>query len=494
MKFTIGFFSTHLYLFITGKLVFLFIAICGFTIKRTEAQNLQLSLDTLVSKYVALNWSGVLLVGNGDTILYHKPFGYANRDALRPMQKETLFKTESVGKMFTGVRIMQLLSENKLTLTSTVAELLPDWNIPQAAKIQVQHLLTHSSGLTSPWEHPDFTFGTIYTKEELKKIIETAPVSFAVPGTKKYYSNSAFMLLEEIIARRDHQTFESSIKEHIFKPAGMYNTSFLNDSILPIHAATPYYQISSNQFVKDDTRYGDGKASGAGGWMSTAKDLYLFAKAYVTEKLLNSEWMKMQTSNNFSLTEASTDFRYGFQVLRGAPANTFIIGHNGGGKGFSIDVYFDAASKNIVVFCSNTYGSGYALTQKVFNLLNHQRYPEPSHSARVKLADWLLQQKEPVNITDSILKNLSISEASDYLFFNVFDNLALAHEHKAAKIMITACRERFPLNVYSWMRSGENATALNNTEEAKLYFQKAYALAKEQKNEELLKIIRMKLE
>lgn len=54
------------------------------------------------------------------------------------------------------------------------------------------------------------------------------------------------------------------------------------------------------------------------------------------------------------------------------------------------------------------------------------------------------------------------------------------------------CREKYPALVYSWVKSGENALALNNTVEAKNYFSKAYALAEEQKDEEAKKMLKGK--
>ncbi len=74
-------------------------------------------------------------------------------------------------------------------------------------------------------------------------------------------------------------------------------------------------------------------------WMSTAEDLYLFAKAYLNEKLLPSKWMNVQITNDHTLADSIPDSRFGLHVVRAVPKNSFVIGHNGGGKGFSVDVY-----------------------------------------------------------------------------------------------------------------------------------------------------------
>lgn len=460
-----------------------------------SAQLQQSRFDSLIKQYEQLNWNGVLLIGNKDKITYSAALGYSNRETYAPMQLNTAFKTESVGKMFTAIRILQLIKAGKLSLSSTVAKLLPDWKIPNADKMTIQHLLTHTSGLSSQWEHPAYEFGKIYTQAELKKIIEEAPVIFNTPGERSYYSNSGYVLLEEIITNTDSTSFEQTIKENIFSVAGMRHTRSLNDSVLPSNTARPYYQITDKRFTPDDTKYGDGKASGAGGWISTAEDLFLFAQAYLNEKLLPREWMEIQLTNNHTIDSSSPYRRLGMAVLKDRPEKTFIAGHNGGGKGFTIDVYFDYYKGDIVVWCSNQYGAAYELTARAFAILNNKRYDKPIHPDRIRLADWLL--KQPANdipvITDSVLSQLNIKTANEFLFFSVFDNLTLVHEHRAAKAVIRAGRERFPSTVYMWIKSGENALDLNEGTEAKKYFEKAYLLAEEKKDNALMTVIKQKL-
>lgn len=460
-----------------------------------KAQSQQIRFDSLVKEYEQLNWSGVLLIGNKDKLSYSAAIGYSNRETRAPMQLNTVFKTESVGKMFTSIRILQLIKTGKLSLSSTVAELLPDWNIPNADKMTIQHLLTHTSGLSSQWEHPAYEFGKIYSRAEIKKFVEEAPVIFNTPGERSYYSNSGYVLLEEVITQKDNVSFEQSIKENIFTVAGMQHTKSLNDSVLPNNAARPYYQITENRFTPDETKYGDGKASGAGGWMSTAEDLFLFAKAYLNEKLLPRNWMEIQLTNNHTIDSSSPYRRLGMAVLKDKPEKTFIVGHNGGGKGFTIDLYFDYNKGDIVVWCSNQYGAAYELTARAFAILNDKKYNKPIHNERIRLAEWLLKQPAHTTpgITDSVLSKLNIKAPNEFLFISVFDNLTEVHEHRAARGAISTGRDRFPSSVYMWIKSGENALNLNDGVEAKKYFEKAFLIAEENKDNTLMTVIKQKI-
>jgi len=93
------------------------------------------------------------------------------------------------------------------------------------------------------------------------------------------------------------------------------------------------------------------KASGAGGWISTARDLHKFMNGLYSNKLLRPETFAMMRSANGN-TPTQERFRfygYGMEHYH----NTYLpggdmFGHNGGGGGFSIDAFLDPASGYIV--------------------------------------------------------------------------------------------------------------------------------------------------
>jgi CubicO group peptidase (beta-lactamase class C family) len=74
-------------------------------------------------------YHGVILVARGNQVLYEKGYGYANFEEKIRHIPTTLFKTESVGKMFTATAILQLVESNKLRLSQTIEELLPELKI-----------------------------------------------------------------------------------------------------------------------------------------------------------------------------------------------------------------------------------------------------------------------------------------------------------------------------------------------------------------------------
>ncbi len=341
------------------------------------------SLDSLTDIYEKNGYSGVVRVANGDRLIFEKGYGSANIDKGIQNKPSTLFLTESVGKMFTATAIMQLVEKKKLYLNTSLKHLLPEVQIKGADKIQVHHLLNHTSGLESPWDHPDWNFKKQYTRSEIRKIIEEVPLAFDSAGTRMNYSNSGYILLSWIVERVSGMSFDRYLKKNIFIPSGMTVTRHLNDTLMPVNnGAQPYRIISSRTHFIMNEKIGF-KASGAGGWLSDARDLQMFMSALSSGKLISLPSLKiMQTANHTKPSDNSWRFygygldTYSSVVIPGVE----LYGHNGGGAGFNVDVFADANSNYIVSNCTNQFMdsrpnmqiiSGYWLVSLWRKLINH---------------------------------------------------------------------------------------------------------------------------
>ncbi len=81
--------------------------------------------------------------GGSTTIL---AAGVADRRTHRPMQPDDRFRIASITKSFVATIVLQLVGEKKLSLSDTVARLLPG-SLPNGKAITVKELLQHTSGL-----------------------------------------------------------------------------------------------------------------------------------------------------------------------------------------------------------------------------------------------------------------------------------------------------------------------------------------------------------
>ncbi|HEX5653733.1 MAG TPA: serine hydrolase domain-containing protein, partial [Chitinophagaceae bacterium] len=314
-------------------------------------------LDSLSAAYYQQNFQGVVLVARGDSILYQHAFGYADIDKKIPLRTTTLFKTESTGKMYTAAAIMQLLEKGKLGLQQTLEELLPGLPVKNAGKITVHHLLTHRSGLQSPWDHAAFSFKKVYSREELEKIIIDLPLAFEEPGKEMYYSNSGYILLGWIVEKISGLDFDDYLATHIFQPLQMVSIRHLNDTLMPPGEAQPYRFLNSKKYIPFTQGIGP-LASGAGGWIASARDLWRFMQGLDKGKIMSPQTRSIMFSANNSLP-ADSSFRfyaYGIENFVNQPIQgVSYLGHSGGGAGFSIDAILDPLTHTVIIFCSNTY-------------------------------------------------------------------------------------------------------------------------------------------
>ena len=332
-------------------------------------------LDSLTEAYAANGYHGVIRVAKDGNPLYEKGYGLANFEKKIPHSSSTVFKTESVGKMFTAVSILQLVEKGKLRLTQTVKELLPTLPLEKAEQITVHHLLNHTSGLQSPWDHRAYRFKTLYSRQQMEKIVCEVPRAFDSVGKEMYYSNSGYVLLSWIIEKITGEPFDEYFQKHVFSPAGMKNTRHLGDTLMPtINGAQPYRVFSSGKYIRMEQTLG-AKAGGAGGWISTAEDLQLFLSALTRGTLLKPQSLEqLRTANGTTPdTKGRRCYAYGLEVYPDALVpGTDIFGHNGGGAGFSVDAFIDVRSGYTVTSCTNLYQNSRPIMENYFRAVLEQ--------------------------------------------------------------------------------------------------------------------------
>src|SRR5476651_1579754 len=110
----------------------------------------------------------VVLVARNGKIAMFEAFGYRDRDAVAPMQKDAIFRIASMTKPITSVAAMMLVEEGKLSLDDPVAKYIPAFGDakvavkrentdgteevgqePQRRQMTILDLLRHTSGLTT---------------------------------------------------------------------------------------------------------------------------------------------------------------------------------------------------------------------------------------------------------------------------------------------------------------------------------------------------------
>ncbi len=277
--------------------------------------------------------------------------------------------------MITAVAVLQLVEAGQLDLQKTIIDYWPESKIRNANKMTLHQLLTHQSGLTSPWERPDFEFKQ-YTNEEWWNFIETNPLVFDEPGKGVYYSSSAFEVLAKIVEKVSGLEFQDYCKEKIFVPAEMEHTYYTMDTTSYFsRGANPYRWIGSKTYYEYPVSHL--QAGGAGGWLSCIEDFHHFALALMNEKLISKKYLDLMMTEHVDFYPGK--YGYGMQIYKDlmVPGKT-VYGHNGGGMGFSCDLFFEPESKTIMVTMLNMYGNSRSLTRNYMATVlgNEPQIPE----------------------------------------------------------------------------------------------------------------------
>lgn len=172
----------------------------------------------------------------GDGLAWFSGQGWADLERGPAPTDRSLGRVASVTKTFTATAIMQLQDRGLVSLDDPIEAHLPEFGAVRETggrrvDVTIRRLLTHRSGLVteSPpteWGGPD---GPAFPSSEalLLALPETAVV---IPADSAFkYSNLAFALLGEVIARRTGRPYVEYVQAEIFDPLGMDDSTFAPD-------------------------------------------------------------------------------------------------------------------------------------------------------------------------------------------------------------------------------------------------------------------------
>jgi D-alanyl-D-alanine carboxypeptidase len=244
-------------------------------------------------------FSGAILIGHRGKVLLNQAWGDADPARNLRNTPDTRFETASMNKMFTAVAILQLVTQGKLALDVPIATYWPDYpNHDLASRVTIRELLDHTAGTGEIFVPEVQTHrGELHTLADVVRLLGNRPVKFP-PGTRWEYSNYGFILLGRLIELVSGDPYDQYVREHVFLPAGMLQTTPHPDTNDPGNYAIGYTHgadgLTRTTPAKPESPVAGGTA--AGGGYSTVHDLFLFAQALQSGKLLDPALLKQATS------------------------------------------------------------------------------------------------------------------------------------------------------------------------------------------------------
>ncbi|MCX6552170.1 MAG: serine hydrolase [Acidobacteria bacterium] len=292
------------------------------------------ALDATLSPVYAPDGPGasVIVVKEG-RVVFRKAYGLANVELNVPMRPEHVLALASLTKQFTAAGILKLAEDGKLSVNDDITRFLPDYPTHGAA-ITIEHLLTHTSGLSSLSETSDLR--AVAAQEG--KLIDVLPdwvkdlPPDAAPGETWAYSNWGYNLLGAIIEQASGLSYGEYLQQRIFAPLGMTHTYYTDRRRLIPARATGYEKQGDAVVNILPSRGRIFHPGGAGGLSSTVDDLATWDAALAGGSVLSkASTDRMFTS--YRLKDGTvTNYGYGWDL--GTYAGHVVQEHAGGTTGF----------------------------------------------------------------------------------------------------------------------------------------------------------------
>lgn len=322
-----------------------------------------------LSGYVERNEvPGLVALVSRDEHVHVEVLGRQSLDAAAPMQRDTIFRIASITKPVTAVAAMILIEECKMRLDDPVEPWLPELanrrvlkslssdvgdTVPAKRSITVRDLMTSCIGFGSVMAAPDtypiqkkvkeYRLGGDGPKlqsqwpsaDEYMRALGSLPL-MAQPGERWMYDVS-LNVLGILVARVSGQTLGEFMRQRIFDPLGMKDSSFRVPTDKAQRLPGFYFFDRANNALRpfEDTQKSTWLTeptleSGAGGLASTIDDYFMFCRMLLNKgrsdrvQILSRASVELMTSDQLTAEQ-----RIGAEIFFGT--------HSSWGFGLAVD-------------------------------------------------------------------------------------------------------------------------------------------------------------
>jgi CubicO group peptidase (beta-lactamase class C family) len=328
-------------------------------------------------------------------------YGWADREAQRPLGPDALFRIASQTKAVTSVAAMMLVEEGRLRLSDPVQRWMPtfagmsvvsgDESTPARRPITIRDLLTHSAGLSYGNEPavrelyaaaglgPAAGHGWYFADKEepictTLDRLGTLPV-VAHPGERYVYGYGTDVL-GCVVERVSGRTLDAFFRERIFRPLRMSDTHFFlpvteRPRLAAVHAAGPGGLRRAAEGATGQGAYVDGPRasfSGGAGLVSSIDDYARFLQMLLNggeldgARILAPHTVALMTADHLGTlyTSPGLGFGLGFEVLEepGRAGRYGTPGAYGWGGAYATTYWIDPEERLVALIMTQTLPSG----------------------------------------------------------------------------------------------------------------------------------------
>ena len=235
----------------------------------------------------------VVLVARRGVVALHEAFGRLGPEPDDPaLTRDALFPLASLAKPINATALMTLVEEGRVGLTRRVNDYIPEFQGDAKDTVFVHHLLTHTSGLQSPFDPQELiseiaTFLERPARDPALHPFADAFVQLAcerplgsAPGEQMFYDTLNYDLVGEIVRRVSGRSLRDFVHERIFDPLGMTDSYVTIPDEVADRAvrATPESPLGAAVWEIPMPHVATG---GGAGFYSTARDMAVFGQAFL---------------------------------------------------------------------------------------------------------------------------------------------------------------------------------------------------------------------
>lgn len=265
-------------------------------------------------------------------VVYQQTFGYANVEKKIKIQPNTIYRIYSMTKVLTCLAALKLYEKGLFLLNDPLDEYLPEFKNPQvyrndengaqyispaANPIRIRDLFTMTSGLTygGDGSETEKQTGNMLKNvnsmdlRSVSKALAAIPLDFD-PGTGWKYGMS-HDVLAALIEVLSGVTFGEFLKQEIFEPLGMADTSFQiqedkRDRLCVMYDRAEDGTLTPNTRMDASYQPGCRYESGGGGLLSTIGDYNRFAQALLQGgqlegvRILSPKTLQLMATNHLN--------------------------------------------------------------------------------------------------------------------------------------------------------------------------------------------------
>lgn len=317
---------------------------------------------------------GIAVARDGE-IVYSKGYGSANLDDRTPVTPLTVFDVASVTKQFTAASLTMLAQDGKLSLDDDVRQWLPELPTYESP-VTLQHMIYHMSGLRDYLNLFPLAGRDDYSPISHANIRDMMSRQEALnfqPGEQYAYSNTAYMLLAQVVERASGQSFGDFTQARIFDPLEMAASRMYDNKAEIIPHRSVGYAFNDDGSARVVHNY-NFDVAGDGQLYSTMEDLLRWDN-YLHGVTKPAIYERMLTEGELNNGEA-----IGYaQGLRLDEHRGFRrVGHSGSSWGFRTELvrYLDAGL-SIAISCNFASANPGVLARRVAeHYLDDRMQPE----------------------------------------------------------------------------------------------------------------------